>query len=548
MKKLLWVILLFCSHTAVAQQTIPHLQQKSGATQLMVDGEPYLILGGELGNSTASDLDYLKSQSTWSKVTAMNLNTVLVSVYWELIEKKEGQFSFSLLDGIIHQAREHDMKLVLLWFGSWKNSVSSYVPGWVKKNQERFPRVEDNKGRHYEMLTPFSKNNLKADKKAFVKLMKHLKKVDGEKHTVIMVQVENEVGTTPMTRDYSPKANIAFNNPVPAELINYMQKHKKELVPVLYKAWKKQGFKTSGNWEEVFGEGSYTDHIFMAWYYGRYMNKIAKAGKKIYSLPMYVNAALYRPGEQLGKDYASGAPLPEVMDVWKAAAPAIDFLSPDIYLPNFKKWCELYTRQGNPLFIPEHHLNNSTATKAFYTFGHYNGIGFSPFSIESTNRPKEEPLGKAYNIISQLSHLISKYRPQGKVDGVLFNRYNWYGMKYRNDSTVVKMGEYKFIFKHDYTLGWLPEADEKDWPSTGAIIIQTGPNTFFIGGTGVVVTFDVIGSDTKKAGILRVDEGKFVNGEWQPGRRMNGDQTNQGRFVRIPVHDYDIQRVELYQY
>ncbi len=544
--------LILISHQSFAQQVIPHLQQlKGGGTQLIVNGKPYLIFGGELGNSAASDLNYLKP--AWHKIKVMNLNTVLVPVYWDLIEKKEGQFDFSLVDGIIRDARKRNLRLILLWFGSWKNSVSTYVPGWVKKGQDQFPRAKDDNGNSLDILTPFSKNNLEADKQAFVKLMQHLKKFDRKEHTVIMVQVENEIGVIPSTRDYSPAANKAFHQPVPNELMSYLEKHKNNLAPILYKAWKKQGFKTSGSWQEVFGKESpanyaLTDEIFMAWYYGKYVNSIAQAGKKAYPLPMYVNAALYRPHEQPGKDYGSGAPLPFLMDVWKAAAPFINILAPDIYFPDFKKWCDLYTRQGNPLFIPEHHFNDAAAADAFYTFGHYDGLGFSPFSIESTDHPRGEPLGKAYNILSQLSPLITKYRPQGKVEGVLLNRYDWFGHKYRHDSAIVKMGKYKFTFKHDYTLGWSPEAKNKKWPSAGAIIIQTGPNTFYIGGTGIVVAFAVRDSDEKKAGILRDDEGSFVDGKWQPGRHLNGDQTNQGRFLRIPVHDFDIQRLVLYQY
>ncbi|MFO7444924.1 MAG: beta-galactosidase, partial [Ignavibacteriaceae bacterium] len=250
----------------------PHLQKQGTATQLVVHGKPFLILGGELGNSTASNLDYLKPY--WENLKKLNLNTILAPVYWELMEPAEGKFDFSLIDGLIKDARENNIKLVLLWFGSWKNSMSCYAPEWVKKDIERFPRALDINGMGKEILTSFSSNNLEADKKAFVMLMKHLKEIDSDNNTVIMVQVENEIGMIPDARDYYGKANEAFKSEVPAELTGYLKEHKENLIPEFLDYWKGNGYETSGTWEEIFGKSLKTDEVFMAWQYSKYVEEI----------------------------------------------------------------------------------------------------------------------------------------------------------------------------------------------------------------------------------------------------------------------------------
>lgn len=521
-----------------SQNQIPSLQKKENKTQLIVDGKPFIMLGGELGNSSATSMENM--EPIWPKLKAMHLNTVLIPVYWELIEKEEGKFDFSLLDQLIIKARKEDLKLIFLWFGSWKNSMSSHAPAWVKLNQEKFPRIKDDNNRSHEILTPFSDNNLQADLRAFEKLMAHIKDFDKKDRTVIMIQVENEIGMLPTARDYHHLANEAFQKEVPAELLKYMQQNKKKLVPEFLEIWKTNGYKTSGNWEEIFGKGSQTDEIFMAWFFSKFTNKVAEAGKNVYPLPMFVNAALNAPGKKPG-EYPSAGPLPHLMDVWKAAGNSIDFLAPDFYNPLFQHWNDLFTRQGDPLFIPEHRFDKTAAFKGLYAIGHYEALGFSPFSIESVDEPEKEPLGKIYNLVKQLDPIISVHQGQNKIEGVLLSK--------ESPTTIIKLGNYEFSFKHDYTLGWSAGSKEDEWPMASAILIQTeNKDEFYIAGSGIVATFKPLNDSNKNAGILKTDEGIFENNNWKTIRHLNGDQTHQGRHISIPVGEYAIQKVQLYTY
>jgi beta-galactosidase GanA len=527
------IVLLLFLPCLIHGQVIPQLKKQGTAVQLIVKGEPYLILGGELGNSSASSLPYM--QAIWNTVKQMHLNTVLTPVYWELTEPEEGKFDFTLVDSIIYQARNNNMHLVLLWFGAWKNSMSCYAPAWVKKDQQRFPRAQKQDGSGLEILSAFNQNNLAADGKAFRALMKHIRDVDAAYSTVIMVQVENEIGMLTEAREYTAAANAAFHSEVPGKLLDYLSKHKNEIVPELKKHWAENGYLSKGSWEQVFGKSLTTDELFQSWYYATYTNAVALEGKAEYALPMFVNAALNYKNVQPG-EYPSAGPLPHLMDVWEAAAPAIDMLSPDFYNPYFKQYNDLYTRRNNPLFIPEIRFEPDNAAKVFYAIGHYNAIGFSPFSIESTDKPAEEPIGKSYNILRQLTPAILAYQGKGKMDAVLLDT--------STAKQEIPMGKYILSVAHEGTLGWSGIPKSK-WQAGGGIIIQIAEDEFIIAGTAIVVTFATTG---KNAGILQADEGEYVNGKWLSGRRLNGDQTHQGRHIRIPSGEWGIQLVKLYTY
>ena len=160
---------------------MPVLEKRGNATQLIVDGEPFLVLGGELHNSSSSSREYMKEY--WPVLKNSGMNTVLAAVEWSLIEPVEGKFNFSVVDELLSDARKNDLKLILLWFGSWKNGQSHYMPEWVKKDFTRFPRVKAENGKSLEILSIFGKETLEKDSKAFSALMKHLAETDSQYRT-----------------------------------------------------------------------------------------------------------------------------------------------------------------------------------------------------------------------------------------------------------------------------------------------------------------------------------------------------------------------------
>ena len=256
---------VLCSAALAQADTLtPRLENRDGVRQLIVDGSPFLILGGELHNSSSSSLAYMKT--LWPVLAEKKLNTVLAAVSWELTEPKEGKFDFTLVDGLIEGARQNRMHLVFLWFGSWKNGVSSYPPFWVKSDPKRFPLVQDKSGKTLNILSTFGTATRDADGRAFATLMRHVREVDGNKHTVLMMQVENEVGVLGDSRDHSPAANDAFAGPVPKELMRYLGQHKDALAPELLEVWRTNGMKTSGTWTQVFGDAGTWARTASSWH------------------------------------------------------------------------------------------------------------------------------------------------------------------------------------------------------------------------------------------------------------------------------------------
>ena len=520
----------------------PRLVKKGDATQLVVNGKPMLMIAGELSNSAASSADYMAPH--WARLRAMHLNTVLAPVSWELIEPVEGRYDWSSVDSMLKAARANDLKLVILWFGAWKNSMSTDVPSWVKRDQARFPRAELPNGQGVEILSTFGADTLRADQRALAALMAHLKAVDDRDNTVVMLQVENEIGMLPVARDYSAPANAAFGQPVPTDLVNYLVAHRDTLVPEMKAMWVERGAKTAGSWEELFGPGDAAAEVFAAWHYARFADGLAAAGKAAYPMPMYVNVALNRPGRIPG-EYPSGGPLPHLIDVWKAGAPSLDFLAPDIYFPNFTQIVDRYKRPDNPLFIPEAHNadNPIVPANAFYAIGEHDALGFGPFSIDSIDEAPG-PLKDAYAVLDQLRPMILDAQGTARMAG--------FKPRQRYDETVDYEPQVRDIGGYRFTIAYADIQRPTMTPETagyGGLIIQTGADDYLIAGQGITVTFKPIGDGPALAGIDRAQEGMFdAAGNWAPGRLLNGDQTHQGRHIRLPAGRWGIQRVRLYRY
>lgn len=528
------------------QKKIPYLQKKDGLTRLIVDDKPFIMLAGELHNSSSSSLEFI--EPTWSKLVKLNLNTVLAPISWQAVEPEEGEFDFSLVDGLINGARKHNLRLVLLWFGTWKNTISCYVPDWVKMDTQRFIRIQRNSPRklkerwgaekNLEVISPLCHNAREADKRAFATFMRHICDIDEDTRTVIMIQVENEVGLLGDSRDRSPLAEEAFLHPVPTQLLQYLQKNKDSLIPELHQIWAQNGFKTAGLWEEVFGQGPKADEIFMAWHTARYIDEVAKAGKAEYPLPMFVNAWLINPldeqGEELPGEYPSGGPVSKMLDIWRAAAPSIDLLAPDIYASDFKTVCQKYTRSANPLFIPEAKRQAEPERKALYAIAEHDALCFAPFGIDNPNFPGDHPLAETYKLLSSIMHIITRIQDSGKTRGFL---------QYNEQGTSIDMGKYRFDVSYN----------RKSSEGSGCgLIIELAPDEFLVAGLDCIITFSSNDDDLPQAGVLTIQEGRYENQQWIPGRLLNGDETGHGTKVgfasKIADSAFPVHRVRLYQF
>ena len=569
MKRLVIIAIASIFYLLASAQT--RLEHKENSTaRIVANGKPMLIIGGELGNSSASTPKDV--ERTFAHLHKMGLNTVLVPVSWELIEPQEGRYDMSLLDVILTEARRNELKVVLLWFGTWKNSMSCYAPEWFKRDTKRFPRAHTQEGKPVEEASSLSKNVLEADKRAFCQIMEHLRDHDAIQQTVIMVQVENEMGMIDVPRDYSADATLMYQSPVPQQLADYLKKHQKSLHPYLKERLQPQA-KAGATWLQLFGDDIYAEEIFQTWTYATYVEQIAKAGRAIYDLPMYVNVALNSRDRKPGQ-YPSGGPLAHLIDLWHCGAPSIDVLGVDIYDKGIRSWFSKYHLPNNPLFVPEIRLEDKDAMYALYAFGHHGAMGFCPFSIEdyplytdakgndmsaldlsqddqlnafSAGGSNVSPLVASYQLLRQAEPLILERQGTKDMDAVLLDNE-------QREAVIITPDDIRLTIKHSYSLGWEPGAKDAEWPEAACIILRLGKEDYLAIGSGVVITYtDANGNTMWKEGDTRIGLAKcesvnISEGNMLVKRHLNGDQTHQGRHVRIPVGQFDIQHFRLYRY
>ena len=197
--------------------------------------------------------------------------------------------------------------------------------------------------------------------------------------------------------------------------MGYLSTHKAELLPEMREVWEKNGFRESGTWAEIFGSDEWADEVFMAYHVGRFVGEVAKAGKSELNIPMYVNAWLGpQPGQDVPGKYPSGGPVARVIDVYRAAAPSLDLIAPDIYVPDFKGTCAQYARSGNPLFIPE---ARDQVGNLFWALGRHGAWGWSPFGIEDLK--PDGQVAQAYKLLSGMLPQLAQWQAAGKVAGIV---------------------------------------------------------------------------------------------------------------------------------
>jgi hypothetical protein len=547
--------------TPTASGSLPHLERRGHATQLIVDGQPWLLLGAELRGTASSSLTNM--EPIWPELVQLHLNTVLLALGWDWIEPQEGRFDFSLVDGLIAGARANHLHIVFLWFGSWKNGISSFAPEWVKQDQVRFPRVRLASDRSVEIISPFSRNALDADTRAYSELMRHLQAVDRE-HTVLMMQIENEVGLKGDTRDHGAAAAAAHEQAVPVQLMQYLAQHREQLSPEFAALWRAAGERPSGTWSEVFGTGLASDEVFMAWQFARYLEHISAAGKAVYPLPVFTNTALAPPWSTRTSSYSPGAPQYYLLDVWKAGAPSIDFNAPDIYLPNFDEIAGQFHRPDNALFVPESTSDVHGVANAFYAIGAHDALGYSPFGIDDTARlinnrldsglpgagdVAHTALAQGYAVLGNLAPVILAHQATGTIGAVWLNT--------AQPSQQIGLG--------DYTITCSLRRSTRDQSVLAelgyALVMADGAEEFIVAGSDVQLTFRPRTPGPPIAGIGDAELGSFVDGKWVATRKVNGDdillnydlagqsQLNQsGSGLRFLSGAPVIQRVHLYRY
>jgi len=513
---LLLTSLLFAGDKTFAQTndtSLPKLIEKNGRHAFLVDGKPFLMLGGQAHNSSAWPA---LMPGVWKSAGAMHLNTLEVPIYWEQIDPQPGKFDFSLVDTLLTQARQHHVHLVLLWFGTWKNGSNHYMPEWMKRDAEKYPNITGKTGKPIDSPSPHSKATLDADIKAFSAVMRYLKQADTQ-HTVIMVQVENEPGSWDTVRDYSARAQKLFEADVPAQLLK----------PAVLKALNVPE-NSKGSWTKVFGDRA--DEYFQAWSIARFIEQVAAAGKAEYPLPLYVNVALRDPlTNPQATHYESGGATDNVIPIWKVAAPSINLLAPDIYLSGSErvlKVIDLYTRADNPLFVPEAGLMADNA-KYFYDVLAHGGIGFSPFGIDDNGDSSNDehlaeslaPFADEYAMAAPMMRELAQWAFDDKIKAVVEHE--------DGAEQSIKLGAWDAIIKFGSGRGGelKPNKDHNG----KAMIVRLDENKFIVTGTNCRITFRPAGSNTGKAWqYFKVEEGWYEHGVFKSHRILNGDETDWG--------------------
>jgi beta-galactosidase GanA len=505
-------------HAQVKEQPIPRVIEKDGRYALMVDGAPFLMLGAQAHNSSGWPAMLPK---VWPAIENLHANTLEIPIYWEQFEPKQGQFDYTVIDTIVTQAREHRVRLDLLWFGTWKNGSQHYMPEWMKADPQRYFHLIDKNGRPADSPSPFCTASQELDIRAFTAFMRHLKAFDPQR-TVIIVQVENESGTWGSVRDYSPAAQKLFEGPVPVDVL---------------KAMGKQGG-ASATWQEAFGPEAEVN--FHAWAVATYVGKVAAAGKAVYPLPLYANAALrdpIKPGAP--GSYEAGGPTDNVIPIWKVAAPAIDIVSPDIYMNDpaqYLKVLELYHRDDNALFVPETSGGASVARFFFSALG-LQAIGFSPFGLDYSNTPSVPaaapaggpapqdqfaPTAQNYKLIAPMMRAIASLNFAGKLQAV--------AEETGKPTNTLAFGPWNATVS--YGAGRNNRAPTGNAEPTGrALVAQLGDNQFLVAGYSCRVDFRPAAAD-KRRQFMRVDEGTYENGVFKFLRILNGDETDNGLNLR----------------
>ena len=466
-------------------ENFPQLKELNGRKALYVDGKPFIMLGLQWdcdGCYTKEDMDPLFEHGR-----KMNLNMASLLLYWREVEPEKGRYRFEMLDHRIEMARKYGMKIVLVWFASYKNACLTYAPDYIKEDHDLYKKVVAKDG---ELLVnqccPLSENTRRRDELALIEVFRHLREVDSQDHTVILFQMENETGVLQTDRCYCDACNAKFE---------------------------------AGDYR---GAGVRAEEIFSSVCIAEYCDSLTKAVKEIYPLPVYINAWLESSWQNsvAGFGYPSGGPVAAMLPVFFKTLKHVDFVAPDLYQYSYKDFhffCDAYTTKDNPLFLAECATGAGARTErnVFYAIGEYSAIGFDPWSISrccpgfmatplvslANGRWSDEAyeLQKSYKMISDAMYPIAM--AQNTENLKVF-------VQEEGDSgTKLSFGKIDAIVQFSHPLN-----------AARGLVVRLGGDTFLCVGHGAIIHFSADGG--RKIPIVAAENGKYDGDKWAPGYRL----------------------------
>jgi hypothetical protein len=480
---------------------MPSIQRVNGQSRLIVDGAPFLILGVQWESDSCFSAEEMSP--LFPHAAKLGANTATLPTYWREIEPETGRYVFTMLDERIRVARENGMRVIPLWFGTYKNGCLYYTPDWIQADPETYRLAVGRDGKQLVSLCPNCEATWQRDRDALKAIMAHLREVDDER-TVIMFQIENEPGIFKSDRCHCPTCSERFS---------------------------------AGGYAETWG--AHAAEAFSAASIATYVDRLSVEAKAIYPLPTYVNTWLSPEVGAHPGDYPSGGAVPHMLAHFRQHLKSIDLVSPDIYSTsyrNFHRLCAAYAADGNPLYISEHASSSGMRAErnVFYALGEFGALGFDPWAIDYSYPnntgpalvdlvggewgPQAYSLRDSYVAIGRAIEPIVEAQGTGKIF-----------------TCVQEPGE--------NVAGWAADGCDvlvsyHDREGAGrGLIIQRSPNEFLLIGLGFSVRFQRPSPDCRLVPVTGGEFGRFEGQQWRrlhPIRRQRPGMEGNGVSLREP--------------
>lgn len=483
------------------QQHMPQIVRVNGQPRLLVDGQPFLMLGLQWDCESCFSRELMNP--LFAPAAAMGANTVALPVYWREIEPTPDQFDFSMVDERLYQARANQLRVILLWFATWKNACTFYAPAYINEDSATYPKALDRVGQQTVSLCPSSEATWQRDRHALVALMEHLREVD-DAHTVILFQVENEPGIVGSDRCYCSVCNERF---------------------------------AAEKWESTWGV--HAAEAFSAASIASYIDRLAEAAKKVYALPLYVNVALPAAVGGIPGQYFSGGAVPEMLSLFRQHAPHLDLIGPDPYRTSYRdfhRFCQIYSADDNPLYIAEHSSSpeGRAERNVFYAIGQYGALGFDVWAIDASfpdrfAPPLVDPIGgewakhaywlrDSYTAIGRAIHPIVEAQGTERI-------FTCIQEPAESSTGWAAQGCDVMVAYHD------PEQAAR------GLLIQEQPDVFLLIGVGFTVQFRRPRPDGRPVPVVSAEWGRYEGNRWvmiRPVRRESIETKGNPLFMLEP--------------